>query len=133
MSQLPPPPPPPGYYGQPSSYGWYQVPDAPNATAAMVLGIISLCVLPIGCCCWLGSLVSVGLGITGIVLGVGARNRIAASQGGLGGGGKALAGIITGGIATGLAALFLVLGLALFGLGSSGVLNNLIPSPTPSG
>jgi hypothetical protein len=47
-------------------------------------------------------------------------------------GGKALAGIITGGIATGPAAVVRLLSLALFGLGSSGLLNNLIPSPTPS-
>jgi hypothetical protein len=132
MSQLPPPPPPPGYYGQPSPYGWYQVPEAPNATTAMVLGIISLCVLPLGCCCWLGALVSIGLGIPAIVMGIGSRSRIAASQGGLGGGGKAMAGIVTGAIATAIAAVVIVAGLALFGLGTSGVLNNLIPSPTPS-
>jgi hypothetical protein len=133
MSQLPPPPPPPGYYGQPSSYGWYQVPEAPNATAAMALGIASLCVLPLGCCCWVLSLVSLAFGITAVVMGVTVRNRIAASQGGFGGGGKALAGIITGGIATAIAAVVIVAGLALFGLGASGVLNNLIPTPTPSG
>ena len=67
-----------------------------------------------------------------IVLAVGARNRVNASQGSLGGSGKALAGIITGGVAVAVGVLAVVIGLAFAGLSGSGILNNLISTPTPT-
>jgi hypothetical protein len=109
----------------------YGQPEAQGATPAMVLGIVSVCLMPIGCCCWFLELLAVPLGVVAIVMGVNARNRVNASQGTLGGGGKATAAIITGGIAAVLGLIILVLGLALVGLNASGVLQNLIPSPTP--
>ncbi|HEY3086287.1 MAG TPA: hypothetical protein VGK28_12615 [Candidatus Dormibacteraeota bacterium] len=148
--QTPPPPPPPGdlppqpppgeppqpyqpqpyqpqpVYGQP-----YALPEAQGATPAMVLGIVSVCLMPIGCCCWFLELLAIPLGVVAIFMGVNARNRVNASQGTLGGGGKATAAIVTGGIAAVLGAIILVLGLVFTGLNASGVLQNLIPSPTP--
>ena len=129
-----PPLPPPG----PQSYGYgppYVLPEAPGATPAMVLGIISQVVLPVACCCGVGGLVSIALGILAIVFGVSARNRIAASGGVLGGGSKAMTGIITGGIAAGIAAILfvIVLVIGLSGGALVNAINNAIASPTPSG
>jgi len=127
-----PPPPgaqPYGYAGVPA----YVLPDAQGAMPAMVLGIVSLVVLPLACCCGVGGLASVILGILAIVFGVQARNRVNASGGTLGGGGKAMAGIVCGGIAVGLAAILFILGLAI-GLGSGAFLNainNAIQTPSP--
>ena len=127
-------PPPPG--GQPYGYGVvpaFVLPDAQGAMPAMVLGIISLVVLPLGCCCGVGSLASVVLGILAIVFGVTSRNRINASGGTVGGSGKAMAGIVCGGIAVGLAAILFILALAI-GLGSGAFLNainNAIQTPSP--
>ena len=59
-----------------------------------------------------------------------ARNRIAASQGTMGGSGKALAGIITGGTGLGIGIL-LGIAILLFGLAFSSLVNS-IPTPTPS-
>jgi len=73
------------------------------------------------------------LGILGIVFGVSARNRINASGGTLGGSSRAMAGIICGGIAVGVAAILFILVLAV-GLGSGAFLNainNAIATPTP--
>jgi hypothetical protein len=95
----------------------------------MVLGILSVCLLPLGCCCGLGMLLVIPLGIGGIVLGFMARNRVTASQGALGGGGKALAGIVTGGTAIGIALVLVAIELA-FGLGGQTFLNRFAtPSP----
>lgn len=96
----------------------------------MVLGIVSLGALPLACCCGLGELLAIPAGLAAVILGFNARSKIAASQGALGGDGKALAGIVTGGTAAGIG-LVLFFALAVFGLGTS-ILNNL-PSPTPSG
>jgi hypothetical protein len=128
-------PPPPAGSPQPYGYGapGYVLPDAQGAMPAMVLGIVSLVVLPLACCCGVGSLASVVLGILAIVFGVQARNRVNASGGTLGGGGKAMAGIVCGGIAVGLAAILFILGLVV-GLGSGAFLNainNAIQTPTP--
>lgn len=128
---LPPP-------ASPQPYGYGAVPpivlpDAQGATPAMVLGIVGLVVLPLGCCCGVGSVASVVLGILAIVFGVRARNLVNASGGTLGGGGKAMAGIVCGGIAVGLAVVVFILALAI-GLGSGAFLNainNAIQSPTP--
>src|SRR6266511_3992026 len=102
----PPPPPPPGgmqpqpYQPQPPGYQQpYVLPEAQGVTPAMVLGIVSVCLMPVGCCCWFLELLAVPLGVVAIVMGVNARNRVNASQGTLGGGGKATAAIVTGGIA----------------------------------
>ena len=129
-------PPPPAGSPQPYGYGGvpaYVLPDAQGAMPAMVLGIVSLVVLPLACCCGVGGLASVILGILAIVFGVQARNRVNASGGTLGGGGKAMAGIVCGGIGVGLAAILFILGLAI-GLGSGAFLNainNAIQTPSP--
>src|SRR5207237_10920211 len=86
---LPPPgspPPPPQQYqpgsGQPYPYAPpYRVPDASGAVPAMVLGIISICALPLACCCGLGELVVIPLGIVAVLLGLVARNRVEVCQG----------------------------------------------------
>jgi hypothetical protein len=98
----------------------------------MVLGIASLCVLPLACCCGVGGAVPLILGILAITFGVTARSRIAASQGALGGGGKATAGIVTGGIAVALAAVLIILVLVV-GLSSGSLANyfNTFASPSP--
>ncbi len=138
-----PPPPPPGNvppppqqyqpaYAQPyASAPPGVVPDAQYAMPAMVLGILSLCLLPLACFCGFGEFIVIPLGIVAVVLGFMARGRIAASQGTLGGSGKALAGIITGGTGLGIA---IVLGVAIliFGIAFSSLVNS-IPTPTPSG
>jgi hypothetical protein len=97
----------------------------------MVLGIVSVCLMPIGCCCWFLEILAIPLGVVAIVMGVGARNRVNAAHGTLGGGGKATAGIVTGGIAVVLGLIVLVIGIVFTGLSATGVLQNLIPSPTP--
>jgi len=130
----PPPPPPPSIpqpYQPPAGYPVPGLPEAQGATPALVLGIVSVCLMPIGCCCWFLEILAIPLGVVAIVMGVGARNRVNASQGALGGGGKATAGIITGGIGVVLGLIVLVIGLVFTGLSASGVLQNLIPSPTP--
>jgi len=95
----------------------------------MVLGIISICALPLACCCGLGELVVIPLGIVAVVLGFMARNRVAASQGTLGGGSKALAGIVTGATAAAIG-IMLVVAIFVFGFVSPSILNAI---PTPSG
>ncbi|HSS61612.1 MAG TPA: hypothetical protein VLK30_09175 [Candidatus Limnocylindrales bacterium] len=117
--------------GQPYPYlpPTYNRPEAQYATPSMVLGIISLCVLPLGCCCGIGELIVVPLGVAALALGFAARSKITASQGALGGEGKALAGIITGGTATAIAIVLFVVFL-LLGVATRGIVNGI---PTPSG
>src|SRR2546421_10485752 len=100
----------------------YALPDAQYAMPAMVLGILSLCLLPLACFCGIGLLIVIPLGIAALALGFVARSKIATSQGTLGGSGKALAGIITGGTGVGIA---IVLGVAilLFGVAVSSIGN----------
>ena len=128
MTEGPPPAQPPGppYQYLPSPYGRQ---EAQYATAAMVLGILSLVLMPLACCCGIGELLIIPLGILAVIFGFTARSRIAASQGALGGDGKALAGIITG--ATG-AGIGIALGFAIlvFGITASTFTNAI---PTPSG
>jgi len=95
----------------------------------MVLGIISICALPLACCCGLGEVIVIPLGIVAVVLGFMARNRVAASQGTLGGGSKALAGIVTGATAAAIG-IMLVIAIFVFGFVSPSILNAI---PTPSG
>ena len=105
---------PPGPPGGPPGYG-----DAPGvatngkATAALVTGITTLV---LSWCCGFGL-----VGIVAIVLGARARTEIARSGGRQDGDGLALAGIITGAVATalGLAAL-VVIGIAIARTGGSG-------------
>ena len=114
----PPPYPPPGYspelgYGYPG-YGYPPgVPTNGKATAALVIGITTLV---LSWCCGFGL-----VGIVAIVLGARARNEIARSGGRQEGDGLALAGIITGAVATviGVAAL-VAIGIALARTGGSG-------------
>lgn len=103
--------------------------ELPGATAAMVCGIIAAALSPISCCFIYLGIVTVPLGIVAIVLGFRARSK-AATMPGATGSGKALAGIITGGVAVGLvvlAAIALAMGLAFL----SGIIN-AIPTPTPT-
>ena len=127
--------PPPPLTPQPAGYGAvppFVLPDAQGAVPAMVLGIIGLILVPLACCCGIGSIASIVLGILAVIFGVMARNRANASGGTVGGGGKAMAGIITGGIAIGLAVIGAIIYIAF--LASSGsivnYLNSLV-SPTP--
>jgi hypothetical protein len=124
-----PPPPPGGYqpapYGQPQPYG---VPDAQGALISMILGIVGLVLTPLTCCCGVGVIIPLGLGIAALVLGFMARNRIAAAPGALGGGGKALAGIICGGTAVGISVVLLILVVVLRVAMPSII--NAIPTPT---
>ena len=119
-------------YSQPYPYAAAARPDAQGTMPAMILGIVALVVSLVGCDCWFLEIVAVPLGIVAIVMGINARNRANASQGGLGGSGKALAGIITGAVAVGVGAIAVVLALAFAGLSGSGILNNLIATPTPT-
>lgn len=125
-----PPPPPAGYPQQPVPYGQpYGLPDAPNSLLSMILGIIGLVLSFLGCC-GIFVVVPAGLGIAALVLGFNARGKINAAPGQYGGSGKAMTGIITGGIAVALAVLLLILSLAL-GVGLRSLVNSF-PSPTPT-
>ena len=63
-----------------------------------------------------------------MILGFQARGRIAAAPGQVGGSGKALAGIVTGGTAIGLAIILLIVSLAIGASFRSIV--NAFPTPT---
>jgi hypothetical protein len=103
--------------------------EAPGATASMVTGIIAVICAPIGCFCGFLELVALPLGIVAVVLGFRARGRIAQSQGTLAGGGKVMAGIVTGFIAI---ALSIVVGIFILIIGFSlANLQNAFPSPSP--
>src|SRR5438045_6513060 len=102
-AQPPMQPPPPGY-SQPAPYGQpYGGPAAQGAMLSMILGIIGLGLSPLACCCGVLVVVPLGLGIPAVILGFQARGKIAASPGQLAGSGEALAGIVRGGTASGLA------------------------------
>ncbi|OLC20482.1 MAG: hypothetical protein AUH80_01810 [Chloroflexi bacterium 13_1_40CM_4_65_16] len=118
-------------YGQPYPYAAAR-PDVQGSMPAMVLGIVAVVLSLVGCDCWFIEIVAVPLGIVAIVMGINARNRANAGQGAFGGSGKALAGIITGAVAVGVGAIAAVLALAFAGLSGSGILNNLITTPTPT-
>jgi hypothetical protein len=122
------PPPPPGGY-QPAPYGQpYGLPDAQGALVSMILGIVGLVLTPLTCCCGVGVVIPLGLGIAALVLGFQARTRIAAAPGALGGSGKALAGIICGGTAVGISVVLLILVVVLRVVTPSII--NAIPTPT---
>lgn len=120
---LPPAPAPaPGGYGYPGypagSYGWTGMPMAPQngmGTAAMVLGILSICLF-----CLYG-VVSLVLGILAVVFGIKGRRR--AERGEATNHGQAQAGLIMGviGIIVGVAVivLLLVIGISAFNEDSS--------------
>lgn len=121
--------PPPGGY-QPAPYGQpYGIPDASGSLVSMILGIIGLVLSFLGCC-GIFIVVPAGLGVAALVLGFQARGKIAAAPGQLGGGGKAMTGIITGAVAIGVAVLLLILSIAL-GASLRSFVNSL-PSPTAS-
>jgi hypothetical protein len=102
---------PPGYGPQQFPAYQYPRPQPSEATPSLVFGILSLAALPLGCCCGIGYLVALPLGVAGVVFGFMARNKIAASRGTLGGDGKALGAIVTG-----ATALFVVVVLGALGL-----------------
>jgi hypothetical protein len=134
-----PPPPPPGMQppGPPPPFQPQPYPmvpggmplEASGATVSMILGIIAVVLAPLGCFCGgLLEIVALPLGIVAVVLGFRARSRIAQSQGTLGGSGKALAGLITGFVAIGLALIIAV--IVIFFAVSIGSLQNAFPSPS---
>lgn len=104
------------------------MPDAQGAMISMILGIVGLVLTPLTCCCGVGVIIPLGLGIAALVLGFQARGRIAAAPGALGGSGKALAGIITGGTAVGISIVLLILVVVLRVVTPSII--NAIPTPT---
>ena len=95
---------------------------------SMILGIVGLVLTPLTCCCGVGVVVPLGLGIGALVLGFQARSRIAAAPGALGGSGKALTGIITGGTAVGISVVLLILVVVLRVVTPS--ILNAIPTPS---
>ena len=104
--------------------------EASGATVSMILGIIAVVLAPLGCFCGgLLEIVALPLGIVAVVLGFRARSQVAQSQGTLGGSGKALAGLITGFVAIGLALIVGV--IVIFFAVSIGSLQNAFPSPSP--
>jgi hypothetical protein len=104
--------------------------EASGATVSMILGIVAVVLAPLGCFCGgLLEIVALPLGIVAVVLGFRARSRVAQSQGTLGGSGKALAGLITGFVAIGLALIVGV--IVIFFAVSIGSLQNAFPSPSP--
>jgi hypothetical protein len=98
----------------------------------MVLGIVAVCLSLVGCDCWFLEIGAIPLGVVAVVMGVSARNKVNASQGALGGSGKTMAAIITGIAAVVVGVIAVVISLAFVGLSASGILNNLITTPTPS-
>ena len=90
-----------------------------KATVSLVLGIVSLVFV----CCYLGLFV----GIPAVVVGSLARRDIRRSNGGLGGAGVALAGIITGGIGAAINIIQIVAYVAMFVLAAK----SAPPAPTP--
>lgn len=101
----------PPYGADQPAFGGYApaVPNQPQATTAMVLGIISLaggllCVLPIL------------LGPVALILGYRSRKEIEASQGRLGGSGSATAGLVLGIISSVLLVLGILLIVLIVGL-----------------
>ncbi|MFI1075380.1 DUF4190 domain-containing protein [Streptomyces puniciscabiei] len=95
----------PGYPGYPVGYGWPGMPMAPQnglGTAAMVLGILSLCLF-----CLYG-VVSVVLGILAVIFGIKGRRR--ADRGEATNHGQAQAGLLMGviGIVIGIVVVVLL-------------------------
>jgi hypothetical protein len=100
-------------YGRgPGPYG-ASAPTSGRAVTALVLGIASIVV------CCLGPL----LGVPAIIVGLGARKEVSASEGRTGGDGLALGGIIAGvlGSLMGIAVWAAVVGLFAFGTSLDGV------------
>jgi hypothetical protein len=122
---------PPGYPPiQPYPYARdYYGSDAPGATASLVLGIVAMCAVPFVCCCGIGELVTIPCGIIAVVQGIAATRRISASQGALGGNGKAVAGITIGGTALAIGLVLLV--FVLIGAITPPV--HMTPVSSPSG
>lgn len=99
--------PPPGYY--PTGPGGYGPKGNQLALWSMIVGIGSIPLL----CCYIGFF----SGIAAVVMGFISRNQINQSQGMQTGAGQALAGIICGFVAIGLAMAMFV---AFFAIGFSG-------------
>ena len=98
----------------------------------MVLGIVSMFALPLVCCCGVGQVLAIPAGVAAVILGFTARKKVTAGRGGLGGEGKALAGIVMGATAAAIGLILFIAFLGAFGLGGSGIFNQ-VPSATPSG
>lgn len=123
--------PPPPHYIAPYRNYMAPYPNAPppaaphdgKATTSLVFGIISL----VGSMCYLGWI----FGIVAIVMGITSRREIARSQGALGGGGTAVAGIVTGSIGLGISLLYIafVVGMWIFAIKS--VASTPLPTTPP--
>ncbi len=122
---------PPGYPPiQPYPYARdYYGSDAPGATASLVLGIVAMCAAPFVCFCGIGEFVTLPCGIIAVVQGIAAMRRVSASQGALGGNGKAVAGITIGGTALAIGLVLLL--WVVIGTLTSPV--HITPLATPSG
>ncbi len=110
-NQYPPPPPPPGPPGPPPPGGWgapgygWEPPAHPQATTALVLGIVSLVLCQL-------------LGPVAWVVGGRAVKEIDASGGVIGGRSNAQTGRILGMVATGLMALGLLAVIGVLAVGT---------------
>lgn len=94
---------------RPQPPGWSAAPPA-RPSAALAAGALACGVLAV-LSCWT-VLGGIALGVLATVLGVAAHNRVRAGR--AEGGGMAVAGIITGLLATALAVVFLVIGASVF-------------------
>ncbi len=117
-------PAPPGQPGQPY-YVYISRPTDGQATAALVLGILSL----VGVFCY--GVPSLIIGPIAIYLGLHSRNRIRASGGALGGHGLAMAGWICGVVGVVLGALYVSIFVGIIALTMWAALNSPSASPTP--
>jgi Domain of unknown function (DUF4190) len=120
---MPPPPVPPG---QPY-YVYISRPTDGQATAALVLGILSL----VGVMCY--GVPSLIMGPIAIYLGLHSSSRIRGSGGALGGQGFAMAGWICGSIGVLLGALYIVFFIGIMAIGIWAMMNapSISPTPTP--
>jgi hypothetical protein len=109
--------------------------EAPGATASMICGIIAVVLAPIGCFCGFLEIAAIPLGIVAVVLGFRARRAVAQSMASgtpRGGGGKALAGIITGFVGIGWGLIWgAILLLLVIGVNLLPSFVNSFPSPSP--
>jgi hypothetical protein len=106
-------------YASPSkSYDSGQQPVSGMAIGALVCGILGLVFIFPGCCCIFFMPLSGILGLVGVILGIFGMQEC--NRTGKGGKGMAMAGLICGGVALGLMALWFVLYLLGFAVQAAG-------------
>jgi hypothetical protein len=88
-----------------------------------IISVITACFCPI---------VAAVLGAIAFFVGLGARGRVRASAGTLGGDGQALGGVITGAIGGGLGLLGVILGVIYLVLIGLGIITGAFPTSTPT-